>query len=87
MNRYLWGWVAILVVAVAYEVWGVWFRKAPGDTLSELTAHVFRSGTAVGFAALMALMTFLLLWFPIHTRRFDKRPPLAAVKTDADDPA
>lgn len=32
----------------------------------------------------MALMTFLLLWFPIHTRRFDKRP-LAAVKSDADD--
>jgi len=58
---YLWG-------------WGVWGRKAPGDTLSELTAHVFRSSTTAGFAALMALMTFLLLWFPIHTRRFDVKP-------------
>jgi len=78
-------WLAVLAQGVALEVWAVWGRKAPGDTLSELTAHVFRSGTAVGFALLTALMTFLLLWFPIHTRRFDKRATLVVVKPDADD--
>ena len=83
MTTYLWGWAAWLTLGASYEAWGVWGRKAPGDTLSELTAHVFRSSTTAGFAALMALMTFLLLWFPIHTRRFDKRPELAVVP-DAD---
>lgn len=82
---YLWGWAGWLILGAAYEVWGVWGRKAPGDTLSEFTAHAFRSGTAAGFAALMALMTFLLLWFPIHTRRFDKRVTLTVVESDADD--
>lgn len=85
MNQYLWGWAAWLILGAGYEVWGVWGRKAPGDTLSEFTAHVFRSGTAVGFAALTALLTFLLLWFPIHTRRFDKRPLTAVPDRDADD--
>ena len=74
MTVYLWGWAFWLTLGAGYEVWGVWGRKAPGDTLSELTAHVFRSSTTAGFAALMALMTFLLLWFPIHTRRFDVKP-------------
>ena len=83
MTTYLWGWAAWLTLGAGYEVWGVWGRKAPGDTLSEFTAHVFRSSTTAGFAALMALMTFLLLWFPLHTRRFDKRPELAVVP-DAD---
>lgn len=75
MTRYLWFWAAWLTAGAVFEVWGVWFRTAPGDTLSEFTARVFRSGTTAGFAALTALMTFLLLWYPIHTRRFDKRPP------------
>ena len=82
MSRYFAGWALWLLVGAGYEVWGVWGRKAPGDTLSEFTAHLFRSGTAAGFAALVALMTFLLLWFPIHTRRFDKRPALDAAKDD-----
>ena len=83
MSPYAWGWAAWLLAGAAYEVWAVWGRKAPGDTLSEFTAHLFRSGTSVGFALLTALMTFLLLWFPIHTRRFDKQPELKAVP-DAD---
>lgn len=85
MTRYLWFWAAWLMAGAAFEVWAVWFRTAPGDTLSEFTARVFHSGTTAGFAALTALMTFLLLWYPLHTRRFDKRPPLTAVKSDADD--
>ena len=86
MNRYFLGWALWLLAGACYEVWGVWGRHAPGDTLSEFTARVFRSGTTVGFALLSALMTFLLLWYPIHTRRFDKRPQLRAVD-DADKPA
>ena len=85
MSRYFLGWALWLLVGAGYEVWAVWGRKAPGDTLSEFTARVFHSGTTAGFAALTALMTFLLLWYPLHTRRFDKRPPLTAVKSDADD--
>ena len=74
MSRYLWGWALWLTLGVAYEVWGVWGRKAPGDTFSEFTAHLFRTGTTAGFAALSSLIVFLLLWYPIHTRRFDKPP-------------
>ena len=83
MSRYGWFWTAWLVAGAAYEVWAVWGRKAPGDTFSEWTAHVLRTGTTAGFALLSALLTFLLLWYPIHTRRFDKRPTLEAVP-DAD---
>ena len=86
MNRYYVGWALYLLAGAAYECWAVWFRPGPSDTLSEFTARVFRSGTTVGFALLSALMTFLLLWYPIHTRRFDKRPQLKAVD-DADKPA
>jgi len=86
MTPYLWGWACWLILGAAYEVWGVWGRKAPGDTLSEFTAHVFRSSTTAGFAALMALMWGLALWFPTHTRRFDKRVTLtiAPEPPDAD---
>lgn len=80
MSRYLWGWAAWLILGAAYEVWGVWGRKAPGDTLSEFTAHVLRTGTATGYALLLALMWGLALWFPLHTRRFDTRPK---AETDA----
>lgn len=80
MSGYFWGWAVWLVAGAAYEVWAVWGRKTPGDTLSEFTARVFRSSTTVGFAALTALLTFLLLWFPIHTRRFDRRLTLVTTK-------
>ena len=86
MRGYLWFWAGWLIAGTAFEVWAVWFHPAADDTLSEFTARVFRSGTTVGFALLSALMTFLLLWYPIHTRRFDKRPQLKAVD-DADKPA
>ena len=72
-------WLGILVQIVALEVWGVWGRKAPGDTLSEATAHLFRTSTTVGFSILTSLIVFVLLWFPLHTRRFDKR-----AKSDTD---
>ena len=78
MSRYLWFWVVWLIVGAAYEVWAVWVRPAGDDTLSEFTARVFHSGTTAGYAALMALMWGLALWFPLHTRRFDKRPPVKA---------
>lgn len=82
MTAYLWGWAGWLILGAGYEVWGVWGRKAPGDTLSEFTAHVLRTGTTAGFTALMVLMWGLALWFPNHSRRFDRPVTLRAVESD-----
>lgn len=73
MRGYLWFWVVWLLVGAGFEVWAVWFRPAQDDTLSELAATLFRTGTTAGWFALMILMGFLAAWFPGHTRRLAQR--------------
>ena len=69
MNRWYWGWVAWLLVGLAYEVYLIVGRRSPADTLSEFTGYLFRASTMWGWYALMFLMGFLAAWYPQHVRR------------------
>ena len=61
-------WFAWLLTGLALEVYGVWLRPAPFDTLSETTLLAFRVDTTLGYGALWGLMLFLAAWFPRHVR-------------------
>ena len=73
-------WLTWLLCGLALEVYGVWFRPAPFDTLSETTLVVFRVDTSRGYAALWGLMLFLAAWFPAHVRKLGKDGRLDAHK-------
>lgn len=78
MTPRLWGWVALLVIASAYEVWGV-LDPSPNDTLSELTRRVFGVSTVIGGWVFLVLWGVLGSWFAVHIMRKPDRPPLHAV--------
>lgn len=65
MTPRLWGWVALLAIATAYEVWGV-IDPAPNDTLSELTRHVFGVSSSVGRWVFIVAWGVLASWFVAH---------------------
>ena len=61
-------WFAWLLTGLLLEVYGIWFRPAPWDTLSETTLLAFRVDTTGGYAVLWGFMALLLAWFPRHVR-------------------
>ena len=79
MTPRLWGWVALLVIASAYEVWGV-LDPTPNDTLSELTRRVFHVSTLIGGWVFLVLWGVLGAWFAVHIMRKSSEPqPLRSV--------
>ena len=72
MTARAWGWVAILVIASAYEVWGV-LDPAPNDTLSELTARVFHVSTEAGRWVWLVAWGIFAAWFTVHISRSRSR--------------
>ena len=65
MTPRLWGWVGLLTVAVAYEAWGL-LDPSSNDTLSELTAHVFKTTTRAGAVAFALAWVLFAAWFLGH---------------------
>lgn len=65
MTPRLWGWVAILVIASAYEVWGI-LDPTPNDTLSELTRRLVGIGGTWGRWVFIIAWGVLGSWFVIH---------------------
>jgi len=73
----LWGWVGLLTVAVAYEVWGI-LDPHSGDTLSELTADMFKTNTRAGAVAFALAWVLFSAWFLAHisiNQGHWRRPP------------
>jgi len=73
----LWGWVGLLTVAVAYELWGITDRR-PGDTFSELVAYSFRTTTRVGATAFIVTSLLISAFFLPHiviNQGHWRRPP------------
>ena len=66
---YLLFWAVWLLVGLGYELWAVWLRPGPWDTLSEFTLLLVKVNTKAGWVALMLLMGFLAAWFPGHVRK------------------
>lgn len=66
-------WGAWLLSGIAYEVWAVWVRHGPLDTLSEFTGWVLRTNTALGATLLTLLMAGLALWYPRHVSDLSRR--------------
>jgi hypothetical protein len=73
-------WFAWLLCGLLLEVYGVWFRPAHYDTLSETTMLAFRVDTTFGYGALWGLMLFLAAWFPAHVRVLAKDGRMKADK-------
>lgn len=69
MTGWFWVYATLFGAIAACEVYGVWFRPAKNDTISELVAFLFRTDTLAGWWALMALFGTVAVWFPGHTRR------------------
>ena len=69
MTAWFWAYSALFGALAALEVYGVWFRPAKNDTISELVAWLFRTDSLAGWWALMALFGTVAVWFPGHTRR------------------
>ena len=67
-KRYLWLWALWFLVGVAFEVWGVWGRKAGDDTFSEFLIVVFSVQTIVGWLIMLAVLGFVAMWLPGHLR-------------------
>lgn len=59
-------WLAILAVAGALEVYGVWVRKGPDDTLSETTRYLFRTNTRTGLRLWYGFWPAFAVWFLFH---------------------
>ena len=68
MTPRLWGWVALLLIAAAYEVWGL-LDPAADDTLSELTAHAFHTTSRVGAVLFSCAWLLFAAWFLPHIAR------------------
>ena len=65
MTPRLWGWVGLLTVAVAYEAWCL-LDPSSGDTLSELTADMFKTNTRAGAVAFALVWVLFSAWFLAH---------------------
>ena len=91
MTPWLWVYVTLFGAIAACEVYGVWFRPAKNDTISELVAYLFRTDTVAGWWALMALIGTAAVWFPGHCRRLAQERrrregvALVVVQSDAHD--
>lgn len=67
-------WLLILGAAGVLEVYGVWFRKAPHDTLSETTRWLWRTDTTAGAWAFRSFwFLFGVVWFPAHIVKLFKQ--------------
>ena len=73
MNRFYCAYLVLFAGLAGLEVYGVWFRPADKDTISELFGHLFRANTMAGWWFLMALFGTLAAWFPQHARRLEQR--------------
>lgn len=69
MTAWFWVYATLFGTIAACEVYGVWFRPAKNDTISELVAYLFHTDTLAGWWVLMALFGTVAVWFPGHTRR------------------
>ena len=78
----LWAWFLWLSAGLALEVYGVWFRPQPWDTLSESTLVLLRVDTKPGFWILTALMAFLMAWYPRHVQDLGRDGRLARKARD-----
>jgi len=73
----LWGWVGLLTVAVGYEAWGL-LDSGQSDTISELTAVVFRTSTRAGAVAFLIAWVLFAAWYAPHVALNQghwRRPP------------
>lgn len=73
MPKFFWFWAAWLLVGLCYEVWAVWVRPAPLDTLSEFTVYAFRTHTQIGWTIFLAFIAGLAAWYPAHIRKLSGR--------------
>ena len=73
MNGYYLAYALLALGLAGLEVYGVWFRPASEDTISEAVAALFRTQTLAGWWVLMALCGTVAVWFPGHTRRLAMR--------------
>ena len=83
MTRFYLAYLVLFAGLAALEVYGVWFRPADKDTISELFGYLFRANTTAGWWFLMALFGTFAAWFPAHARRLAIRNQ---AKSDADRP-
>ena len=73
MPSHYWFWVVWLLTGLVYELWAIWGRPGPLDTLSEFTGWVLRTNTALGMALLAGLMALLAAWYPAHVRDLSRK--------------
>jgi hypothetical protein len=75
----LWFWGFWFLVGFCFEVWAVWGRPAPDDTLSEFTWYMVRGQTVAGFLFLTGLLVWLAWWFPKHIRELKGRKKVTLI--------